>query len=532
MSQGTKSECRSAHGCLAAVLVLSFVINLFPLWWGLPALNAWAFDEIRPAAVLEGLEKRFSDGWSGPYPPFHYYLLSTLFWPLVWAEKVGWLASDALRQTTLLYLLGRFLSVVLATATVYLVYRCARLLGDRPSAVLSALVAATIPPFVFQAKTINLEAPYLFWFMLSVFFLLRALDRHRLRDYLGFAAAATLAICTKDQAFAFYVLVPLLLWLDLDHHRRRDPATHGSRWKSLLDRRLVLSALLAVVLFALVQNLFFNFEGFRRHLWLVTHRSPSLFKVYEPTLRGYGTLTLQSLRHLAFALGLPLALAGAWGVATALRHPRQNRRMLVLLGLGLSYYLFFVMVIRHNYVRFLLPIALLLSFFAARTLIEIWRRSTLPRVVTALLVGGILLHALLRALSVDLLMHGDSRYRIEGWVASNVAAHEDAVAVGRQNLLPRGLEVVPWSRVRQRGAGYFQDRGVDYLVLSTDDLTSRRRREFYALLSGGELGFELELRHRGEPPLSLLDTDGIYTNLKYLNPEIEVYKRSPEPAEE
>lgn len=337
MTLPTKTERRWTHGCLAAVLALSFCLNLFPLWWGLPALNAWAFDEIRPAAVLEGLEKQFSDGWSGPYPPFHYYLLGTLFWPVVWAKESGWLAMDALRQTTLLYLLGRFLSVLLATATVYLVYRCARLLGDRPTAVLSALIAATIPPFVFHAKTINLEAPYLFWFMLSVFFLLRALDRHRLRDYLGFAAVATLAICTKDQAFAFYVLVPLFLWLDLDHHRRRDPDTYGSRWKSLLDRRLVLGALLAVVLFVLVQNLLFNAEGFRRHLWLITHRSPSLFKIYEPTLRGYGALILQSMRHLAFALGLPLALAGVWGVAMTLRHPRQNRRPLVLLGLGLSY---------------------------------------------------------------------------------------------------------------------------------------------------------------------------------------------------
>ena len=527
MTDVVKSERRRAHGCLAVVLVLSFCLNLFPLWWGLPALNAWAFDEIRPAVVLEGLEERFSDGWSGPYPPFHYYLLAALFWPLVWAEESGWTALDPLRQTTLLYLLGRMLSVVLATATVYLVYRCARLLGDRPTAIISSFIAATIPPFVFHAKTINLEAPYLFWFMLSVFFMLRVLERHRWRDYLGLAAAATLAICTKDQAFAFYVLVPPLLWLDLHRQRQSDLAAAEPLWRTLFDRRLVASALLALVLFVLVQNLLFNFAGFRQHLWLITQRSPGLFKVYEPTLWGYGAMTLQSARHLAFALGLPLALAGLWGVATALRHPRQNRGLLVLLGLGFSYYIFFIMVIRHNYVRFLLPIALLSSFFAARALIELWRRSRLPRVVTTLLVAGILLHALLRALSVDLLMHRDSRYRIEAWVASNVAAHEDAVAVGRQNLLPRRLEIVPWSRVRQRGAGYFDKRGVDYLVLSTDDLTSRRRREFYARLSGGELGFELELRHRGEPPMNLLDTDGIYTNLKYLNPEIEVYRRSP-----
>ena len=85
MIEGSKAERLRAHGCLATVLALSFFLNLFPLWWGLPALDAWAFDEIRPAAVVEGLEQQFSDGWSGPYPPFHYYLLGALFWPVVWA---------------------------------------------------------------------------------------------------------------------------------------------------------------------------------------------------------------------------------------------------------------------------------------------------------------------------------------------------------------------------------------------------------------------------------------------------------------
>lgn len=455
-----------------------------------------------------------------------------LFWPLLRAKESGWLEGDPLGKATALYLAGRFLSVLLATATVYLVYRCARLFEDRSTAVLSALVAASIPPFVYDAKTMNLEVPYLFWFMLSVFFLLRALERHRRRDYLGFAAAATLAICTKDQAFAFYVLVPPLLWLELDHERRREEATYDSRWRTLLDERLALSALLAVVLFVLVHNLAFNFDGFRRHLWLITQHSPRLFKVHDASLRGYAALTAESLRHLVFALGMPLALAAVWGVVTALRYPRKHRQLLVLLLLGVSYYLFFIIVIRHNYVRFLLPLALLASFFAARALMRVARGRVLPRAVSVALVSAILVHALLRALSVDLLMHRDSRYRIESWIAENVAAGEKAVAVGRQNLLPRGLDIVPWPRVKRRGPTYFEKRGVDYLVLSTDDLTSPSRRKFYALLSSGELGFELVLRHREKAPLNLLDSDGVRSNIQYLNPEIEVYRRSRESAEE
>ena len=102
-----------------------------------------------------------------------------------------------------------------------------------------------------------------------------------------------------------------------------------------------------------------------------------------------------------------------------------------------------------------------------------------------------------------------------------------------KNLLPRGLEIVPQGR--ESGSEVpttSMTERVDYLVLSTDDLTSRRRREFYAALTGGKMEYELVLRERGEPPFNLLDTDGIYTNLKYLNPEIEVYQRSSASAEE
>ena len=60
--------------------------------------------------------------------------------------------------------------------------------------------------------------------------------------------------------------------------------------------------------------------------------------------------------------------------------------------------------------------------------------------------------------------------------------------------------------------------------------TEFRSRGYRDRAGRGDLGFELELRHRGEPPFNLLDTDGIFTNLKYLNPEIEVYRRLAEAA--
>lgn len=115
------------------------------------------------------------------------------------AQSAGLIRLAPAEMATLLSLVGRLFSVLLGTTTVYLIYRCGRLLHDRASAVMAALLASLVAPFVFYAKTANLEAPYLFWFVLSLFFFLRILRQHRLRDYLLFAAAATLSACTKTR---------------------------------------------------------------------------------------------------------------------------------------------------------------------------------------------------------------------------------------------------------------------------------------------------------------------------------------------
>ena len=62
----------------------------------------------------------------------------------------------------------------------------------------------------------NLDVPYLFWFALSFYFYANVVKRNRPGDLYGYAVAATLAICTKDQAYGLYLLptlhIALLAW--------------------------------------------------------------------------------------------------------------------------------------------------------------------------------------------------------------------------------------------------------------------------------------------------------------------------------
>ena len=71
-----------------------------------------------------------------------------------------------------------------------------------------------------NAKTANTDVPYLFWFALSMVFYLRVLDGLRTRDFAIFAALAALSVCTKDQAYGLYLLMPLPIVMQLWRARR------------------------------------------------------------------------------------------------------------------------------------------------------------------------------------------------------------------------------------------------------------------------------------------------------------------------
>src|SRR6185436_9423160 len=98
----------------------------------------------------------------------------------------------------LLRLLFRFVSLSMGVGIVLMVFVCASYLYDRWSAVVAATLAALSMPMVYHAKIANLDVPYVFWFTISLASFLRLAIEESPIDYILFAFAATLAVCTKD----------------------------------------------------------------------------------------------------------------------------------------------------------------------------------------------------------------------------------------------------------------------------------------------------------------------------------------------
>jgi 4-amino-4-deoxy-L-arabinose transferase-like glycosyltransferase len=413
------------HSALALILLLSFVLNITGINWGLPNYVDWSVDTIVPFDMLEGAYYRFSGGWANFYPPLHYILQAALVAPLMgYLVLSGGLKrpnpvfpfglSDPLWTLSQIILIARLTSVLMGVGIVLLVYLTVHELFDRRSAIFAALMVTLYYPFIYYAHSANTDVPYLFWSFLAIYFFLRLLKGGLLKHYVLFALFGTLAICTKDQAYGLFILSPLVIvWI------RRSESAPTLSWSRLLcDRRLLLAGLVSIATFVLAQNLLFNFSGFLKHFQLAIQTSTN-YTEYASTLSGRLQLLWTTVLELALGLTPPIFVFCLIGsVYCAFKFPRYSVPLLLLCA---SYYLTIIDVVRYVHLRFVLPIGIIMSFFGGNLAARVWQCGpwqTLRRGV----VCCVFIYAALFAIQLDILFLKDPRYAAERWLKDHLKA--------------------------------------------------------------------------------------------------------------
>jgi len=520
----------SASKALLLIMFLSLAFNVTAIWWGLPG-SGWAPDEVTPSRVIAGLENGLSQGWYMKYPPLHFYILTLAYLPILLLHWLTGLDIHGVQVNTLLFFLGRSVSAIMGMAIVYIVYRCGREIFDKKAALFSALISALTVPFVYYSKTANLEIPFIFWFMLSLWFYIRVLKAHRLADYLLFTAAAVFSVCTKDQAYGFYVLAPLGIILS-DYLRRKREDRPAGILVSLFNRKALLSLVLAVVLFALIQNLLMDPSWFQSHVDFITGPGSQRFQVYENSLSGHAGMLWTSLRYIRFSFGWPMFLLCALGLGAALWSRRKTPLLFWILIPGLSYYIFFISVIRYNCVRFFIPICLTLAFFGGKLLADFLDSKRRFRAFRIAAVALLLLYTGLYAASGNIQMIFDARYKVEKSMERNIPPDALIGLVGSRMYLPRLGAFETTRRMKTLTRRTLRRLKPDYLLVNSD-FARINSEKVYDRLRQEKLGYRLVLRYRFDSPWLLWsyrdifkqDQKWIFTNLDKINPEVELYER-------
>jgi hypothetical protein len=507
--------------CLAVIVALAVAIGVVGITWGLPnAPNAWAPDELTPASVEAAARRRFAQGWYETYPPMHYYVLSVVdrLVPPFGADD----ETARERQYFARYVAQRGVSVAMGAVLVVLVYRLTRELAlDRTAALLAALQVPLTPLYAYYSKVANVDLPYTCWYALALLAFARALRRHRTGDYLLLALAAALTIGTKDQAYALFIGMPFALALAARASARVPTG--------LALRRLALAGVAGLALLLAIDNVVFNWAGFRDHVVLLLGPVSHEMRRFQYTLRSQADMTVLALEHLWFAMN-PLGFVAAAGgvLVVAARWPSTARAAALLVPVA-TYWLFFIVPILYHLDRFFWPVIVTLHACSGFLFAEI-RRVCPGRAATAIVVAASLCVGLPYALSVNWSMLADTRYDAERWLQEHLDDDDRVLGIGPKMYLPR-VSHGGYERVERPLAEQVLEDRPDVIVIS--EAWDRGRfwrdpeaRAFFERLQGDELPYRVAYRGRGRPVWNLLATRGLSTNLDKVNPEITIWRRT------
>ena len=517
---GAIEELRRERAWRPLLLILagSTAINVAGLWWGLPD-GLWVGDELIPKQVASAWALHFSNGWHDRYPPLHFYALTAAYAPAVAVRDA--LDLDPPLVDEALAVIGRLLTVLMAAVTLVVLFFTGRRVFGARAALYAIAMYALLTPFVYYAKTANVDVPYVMWFAFALYFYLSALERGSMGDFLLWAVAATLAVCTKDQAYGLFAFMPLAVAYD-------------ARGRHVFDRRLAIAAGAAVVLFAAIHNLPANAAGFAEHVRMLVGATGG-YRAYEPSTSGRLALLGVTIRVFARSWGWPMFLAASIGTALALASRAHRRVAILLLVPIVSYYLTFINVILYTYDRFLLPVFLVLALFGGYALDAFTRPGRAWRTA---IVAAMFSYTALNAATVDVMMLTDSRYAVERWLRDRADDQTLVAATSIVTYMPRldGFNAV---QIFDRLAlDAFKPRfcvvNVDYTLAEPPDTPLGR---LIGALRDGSAPYRLAFTARpwkpwqwppwGPPDLvgDRRDTEMV-SFLRNISPTIEVYERA------
>src|SRR4029453_17827150 len=213
---------------LVALIVLAPAAS-----WGIPqatsevTVRGWEVDGVSGIGVLAELSNLTSAAradWYVAYPLFPYLVLSVAYIPyiaiLILTGKLSnpggefpYGFADPVRALAVLNIIGHAVTVLMGALTIMAVFAPARRLFRTRAAVLAALLALCSAPFMFYARTGNLDVPALCWTMLCLVVLERCwTDGLSIGRAVACGTFAALAVAPKDQSYGL-LLLPIVALL-------------------------------------------------------------------------------------------------------------------------------------------------------------------------------------------------------------------------------------------------------------------------------------------------------------------------------
>ncbi|MEO8874051.1 MAG: hypothetical protein ABI461_00560 [Polyangiaceae bacterium] len=429
---------------LAWIMLGAVLVRLAGLTWGLPASDGWDNDGIAPRDFLPGLIETFTPGHYFTYPPAQFIILALISLPvtIVMLAKAPSLApsvviAEAVKvpYMTAFAVIARAVSIGMSLGIIYAIAKIVELAAGRRAGIFAGAACALNIILTYYGQTTNLDVPYLFWSAFALLALSRVIVKHEPKLLRRAAIFSALAVATKDQAYALFILglpIPLILWAISD----RWPRENGK----LLLRELAISAGIGLVLLLFVDGALVNPSGFHARVSFLTGPASQPYAYYSADTRGRLLAAWDSLAKFDSYYPIVFVAPLLVGLISAFRIADRTRRIVAFVPFFaiVSFTIFFNCVARRTEHRFLLPQMTLWGAYIGMG-VDTWLSfgpAIAKRVSRVALAAAAIWGAFL-VVDVDANLILDPRYDAEAWLREHVAPGDVIEIHGKNVYLPR-----------------------------------------------------------------------------------------------
>ncbi len=427
--------------CLAAVFGISLWLNCFGIKWGLPFYKSWEPDSIEGKDILR-VESNFFGEWHHKYPRGHFLVNLIFYKPLIsrWENIPIVSSSDGRKYTydiqriSLLMLISRLISAIMGVLAVLAVFLTGRrLFQDFWAGVFGALGLGCCYLFVVYNHFGTPDTASVFWFAWATYFAVRTVDIGSWIDVIFLGLCVGMATATKDSNGAFMVGLAGATLVGLFVKTYEGKFQVKTLLKSIFNLRLLTGLLIAILIFALLNDLLTNPSVYfkRMHTW----RFGQSVSRFSEDFKGQFHLFWECCVLFYYSIGWPLLLTLL--VSTVYCIKRWPAKSLYALLPLLSFYLIVIVRIRFGVDRFFLPAIPGLFLLSGKGLADFVRQKKLPVALRAAIVTVVFLVSGFYCAGVGFEMRNDSRYRAEKWLVENVGAREHVAAIAIDCYSPR-----------------------------------------------------------------------------------------------
>jgi hypothetical protein len=445
---------------LLSVIFIALMVFSIGIHWGLPyaispeTVEPWGVDTIAPLQPLNEAFYKFSrqgNEWAW-YPLFHFIVLDVFYAPyVVYQYLVGNFDQPSaefpygIKNPTSFFrdltLIAHLVSLAMAIGIIISVFKITEELFSTQAAFWTALITVLSAPLVFYSTSSNLEVPYLFWAFLAFWQYVKIVKTQKLKYYVFFSIFVALSIATKDQAYGFFILIPLAIIYQKAKYDTNNKKPLKFLAKVIISKPILISLFLTVVVYAIANNLIFGgWEGLINRLFryneLISSKRAQTVNVYS--FQHQLSIFFQVILMMVQTLGFGSLLLCWAGIFENLQ--KKNWLALSIIFFSISYYIFILAHLITVHVRYILGFSLILTPFAGYFIAKYLGKTGRIKKLTLVVVVISLLIQVILTLNLSITLLKDSRYQAERWIRSNIPAGSFIESNVLEKFLPHIFE--------------------------------------------------------------------------------------------